>query len=154
MKTQDRRAKHLARKAPAWPRDAAPVAACGQTARNIEAGSPPPTLRHRRKDVTCRACLAWSDREAGHPWLVFFGVSCSLVWARSKREARSTFHIEWNESHRNRIAPRAHEIRLRRLTIRDEWWLVPQTVGQTGAKQWLRAIEVLKQREGGECKPS
>jgi hypothetical protein len=59
------------------------------------------------------------------------------------------FSGEWDRSHGHRVAPTVRELKVRRLRVDDEWWLVEQVEGarSTKAKLWLRALAELKRRE-------
>lgn len=132
---------HLARQSDEWPRDAVLTAACGATPKTLK-------LRKQLRVVTCRRCLAIADAEKGHPWLVFAGMSCALVWARTKTEASEQWRVEWARQHQRRAAPIRGEFKVRRLRLDDESW-IRQSVIETETREspWLKALRTLSARE-------
>lgn len=117
------------------------VAACGVKSKTLK-------LRKQSHRVTCKRCLRIADGEKGHPWLVFCGTSCALVWARTKSAALDAWRIEWGRQHRRRIEPIRAEVKCRRLRLSDEGW-IRQSVIETETREspWSKALNTLRVRE-------
>lgn len=108
-----------------------------------------PAMRKQLAYVTCARCHKVAAADRGHPWLVFCGTQCALVWGKTKSAALDTWRKEWFKSHAGFVAAARHEVRARRLRVSDEAWIAGAFVqaGIPHEQKWLNAIAELKRRE-------